>query len=140
MQASDKLVMSQPFADLIIVSSIIEKIEENSVNKKYLQGQAAYHLQQAAEKLIKIQMYNSGKPIRNDKVYKHSLSELIDYAESIGISLNIPSYIRKNAEIITSWEAEGRYDVHVVVRLDRIKNTYEAIDQWYLELKECGYK
>lgn len=140
MPMSDRLVMNQPLADLMVVATIIEKIESGCDNKKYLRAQAGYHLQQAAEKLIKIQLYNCGIQIRNDKIYKHSISELIEYGESIGAKLLIPEYVITNAEIITGWEAEGRYDVHVVVRIDRIKKTYEVINEWFEELKKVGYK
>jgi len=140
MPMNDRLVISQPLADLMVVATIIENIENDCDNKKYLRAQAGYHLQQAAEKLIKIQLYNCGLQIRNDKIYKHSISELIEYGESIGAELIIPEYVITNAEIITAWEAEGRYDVHVVVRIDRIKKTYEVIHDWLNELKKIGYK
>lgn len=53
MPMSDRLVMNQPLADLMVVATINEKIESDCDNKKYLRALAGYHLQQVAEKLIK---------------------------------------------------------------------------------------
>ena len=139
MSGSKPLVMGQPLADLMIVKGILDSLDNKNTNRKYLQAQAGYHLQQAAEKMIKIQIYDSGKPVKNDKIYKHSLPALIDYADELGIGLMVPDYIRNNVEVISSWEAEGRYDVHVVVRKDRLTRTYKEIEQWFYELRKAGH-
>lgn len=140
MSGNNPLVMGQPLADIMIVETILKSLEDKTKNKKYLRAQAAYHLQQACEKLIKIQIYASGKQVRNDKIYKHSLQSLSEYAEEIGIELIIPDYISDNLEIITSWEAEGRYDMHMVVRKDRLQKTCIETKAWYQQLKKSGYQ
>ena len=72
---------------------------------KYYRGQAGYHLQQAAEKLIKIQIYNSGVQINYAKLYRHSLDDLITYAMSLGITISIPKWVDEKKYTITGWEA-----------------------------------
>ena len=67
---------------------------------------AAYHLQQAAEKLIKLQIYSALQSTDNRRMYTHDLNKLIDYAESEKLSLYIPKYIREHMNTITEWEAE----------------------------------
>ena len=54
---NNNLSILQARADLQIVDQIVSAVENGAANSKYLRGQAGYHLQQAAEKLIKIQIY-----------------------------------------------------------------------------------
>ncbi len=129
------LTFGQIEADLFVAKATIDRIKQlSSKAGKYYRGQAAYHLQQAAEKLIKIQIYNSGKAINNHKMYRHSLDDLITYAASLGISLNVPKWIDEKKYVITSWEAEGRYDVHFVVRIDTLERAHTEINNWYATL------
>ena len=41
--------------------------------------------------------------------------------------------------MISGWEAEGRYEVHVVVRTDTLKKAYTELTQWYDNLREKGF-
>lgn len=119
-------------ADLLLSQKGIEesKTQKNPRFAKYLRGQAAYHLQQASEKLIKMQLYKSGAVLDHAKIYKHSIGSLITYAEDLGIYIDVPALIRKNDELLSSWEAEGRYDVHVVVRTDTLEKYFRVISAW----------
>ncbi len=133
--------MAQVQADLFIVGSAISEAEKLSPKEaKYIKGQAGYHLQQAAEKLIKIQIYASGKRLNPAKLYKHKLYDLISYANSLGINLILPAYIDKNAVLISEWEAEGRYDIHFVVKINQLKKCRDEINKWYDQLIKEGYK
>ena len=88
---NNPLTYGQIEADLFVARATIDKAKGlSSKAGKYYRGQAGYHLQQAAEKLIKIQIYNSGVPINHAKLYRHSLDDLITYAMSIGIEISIP--------------------------------------------------
>ena len=60
--AAPMLSYAQVEADLVLAKHAISdaKTADNRLSK-YLKGQAGYHLQQAAEKLIKIQLYQSGQ-------------------------------------------------------------------------------
>ena len=58
-QATLELNMFQIKADLVAAERIMAEAKESKPKlAKYLKGQAGYHLQQAAEKLIKIQIYS----------------------------------------------------------------------------------
>lgn len=82
-------------ADIIAAKQAIDYYEEHSV--KDIKNVAAYHLQQAAEKMIKYQIYKSGVSINNTQMFTHNIERLIVYGESLGVVLNIPEYIRKNS-------------------------------------------
>ena len=138
---NDILSMTQVKADLLLSKYSVEQAEKASARmSKSIKGQGAYHLQQACEKMVKIQIYASGKKIDNARMYKHSIKDLLVYANSLGIAINMPSYIDKNKDIITRWEATGRYDLHLVVRIDTLKRCYEEADQWYADLVKEGYR
>lgn len=129
--------LAQVEADLYMADTAIQKAGSlSSKAGKFYRGQAGYHLQQAAEKMIKFQIYESGLKINNSKIYRHSLDDLITYGHSIGAKLNIPKWVDSKKYVITSWEAEGRYDLHFVVRMDTLKRCYQEIKQWYLELAD----
>ena len=94
---------------------------------------AGYHLQQAAEKMIKLQIYGSGVKVDHSKMFRHSLDDLIGYAVSLGIPLYVPSWVNEKKYVITSWEAEGRYNLHFVVRMDTLKRCYTELIHWRIQ-------
>ena len=129
------LSVAQVDADLFMAASAIQKAEAiSSKAGKHLRGLAGYHLQQAAEKMIKIQIYDSGVQIDHSKMFRHSLDDLIGYASSMGLPLIIPSWVDEKKYVITGWEAEGRYNLHFVVRMDTLKRCYSELIQWRNQL------
>lgn len=77
-------------ADILAAMRAIEDFEETGIRD--IKNIAAYHLQQAAEKLIKIQIYSNCTNVSNSKMYTHNLVKLIQYADmlnSILMFLNI---------------------------------------------------
>ncbi len=135
------LNMAQIKADLFMAESAIEEAKNRTPKEaKYIKGQAGYHLQQAAEKMIKIQLYYSGANLDLHKMYKHPIGDLIAYARSINVSLIVPPYVNKNRMVISSWEAEGRYDVHIVVKINRLESCFNELTEWYNQLQQQGFK
>lgn len=135
MQNSLPLSMAQIQADIFLAEIAVAETEKRTPKAaKYIKGQAGYHLQQATEKMIKIQLYASGKVLDPAKIYKHKIYDLIRYASSIGVALVLPAYIDRNAVAISDWEAEGRYDIHVTVRITQIKKCLKVICDWYKQL------
>ena len=136
-----ELSMLQIKADIVMAKAAISEAKVLPAKEaKYIKGQAGYHLQQASEKLVKIQLYASGKNIDPAKVYKHKIDELLAYASSEGINVIIPAYINSHAVMISSWEAEGRYDLHFVVKITQLEKCYTEVIHWYEELKQKGFK
>ena len=132
---NNPLSAAQVDADLFMAASAIQKAETiSSKAGKHLRGLAGYHLQQAAEKMIKIQIYDSDAQIDNSKMFRHSLDDLIGYAFSLGIPLSVPSWVNEKKYIITGWEAEGRYNLHFTVRMDTLKRCYNELIQWRNQL------
>ena len=115
-------------ADIIAAKQAIEYFEQNQV--KAIKNIAAYHLQQAAEKILKYQIYKALGSTNNQQIYTHDLSRLIGYAAASGITLSVPEYIDKHAGSITAWEAGSRYDIGFSIRIDTLKKCYQAIVEW----------
>ena len=105
-----------------------------------VKNMTAYHLQQAAEKLIKIQIYRSGVEYDNRKLYVHNLVSLIKYAQSLNICVSIPQEIDENALLISDWEAGSRYDIRFSIRIDTLKKIYNVIMDWYQEVYSRGIR
>ena len=116
-------------ADILMAKQGIMLFEQNGIRE--IKNMTAYHLQQAAEKLIKIQIYRSGVEYNNKQLYIHNLVSLIRYAKSLGIEILIPKEIDENALDITDWEAGSRYDLHFSIRIDKLKKIYSVIWKWY---------
>ena len=73
-------------------------------------------------------------------MYKHPIGDLIAYAKSLNISIAVPAYVVKNRMIISAWEAEGRYDVHMTVKLPQLEKCFAELEKWFKDLKKAGYK
>ena len=120
-------------ADIIAAKQAIEYFDSN--HNRDIKNIAAYHLQQAAEKLIKIHIYNKCNQVNNAQMYTHQIEKLILYADSLGINPIIPQYIRENSLIITAWEAGSRYDIGFSIRIDTLKKCYDVISEWLKKIK-----
>lgn len=132
------LTMGLIKADIIMAKQGIELYKNKEI--KEVKNQAAYHLQQAAEKMIKIQIYKSGVAYENKSLYVHNLKVLINYAERLGFGVNIPDYFRKNALTISDWEASSRYDIHFSIKITSLEKCYKEITDWYDGLDRAGIK
>lgn len=115
-------------ADIIAARQAIEYYESSGI--KSIKNIAAYHLQQAVEKLIKYQIYSSGVNINYSQMYTHNIERLIIYGDSLNISILVPEYIREKSLRITDWEAGSRYDVGFSIRVDILKKTYDVVKKW----------
>lgn len=111
-------------ADLKLVESYY------NAEDKAMRLQAAYHMQQAVEKTIKL-----AAEIARLNLWGHDIYELINACDKKGIRIGIPDYIRDKAYVITEWEADCRYYPAKVVRKDSIKKVYDITVKWLDEIK-----
>ncbi len=119
-------------ADLVAARQAIEYFQNKGIRD--IKNIAAYHLQQAAEKLIKLQIYKSVSDVNNSQMYTHNLDRLILYSESMGVRIHVPDYIREHSVQISDWEAGSRYDVGFSIRIDTLKKAYDVISRWEKEV------
>ena len=119
MTREQKLFKSLINADL----RIVEEYYDNS--EKAIRLQAAYHIQQAIEKTIKLKAELEGL-----NLWGHDIDVLLKKCDDAGVDIGVPELIRAKADIITHWEAECRYYPVTVVRKDSIKKVYEVTVKW----------
>lgn len=133
-----KLTMGLIKADIIAAKQAIAYFEDNKIRD--IKNIAAYHIQQAMEKLIKIQVYCKSNDYDNHKLFNHNIEKLILYAETLDIDLYVPKYVRDNSLVITDWEAGSRYDVGFSIRIDTLKKAFNEAECWYNKLYEEGIR
>ena len=115
-------------ADIIAAEQAVSYFEEHNIRD--IKNVAAYHIQQATEKLIKIQIYEKASNINNQSMYTHNIESLILYADSLNIDITVPKYFKDNSLIITDWEAGSRYDVGFSIRIDTLKRAISELNEW----------
>lgn len=120
-------------ADIIAAKQAIDYFISHG--NKDIKNIAAYHLQQAVEKIIKYQIYESGSNINNSKMFTHNIEALIAYSECLGINIIIPELIKDNSLVITKREAGSRYGLGLSIRIDKLLKFYNAILRWFEALK-----
>jgi len=106
-------------ADLKIVDNYAES------DDKALRLQAAYHMQQAIEKTIKLKA-----ELKGVSLWGHDIDVLLKKCTDAGIDLEVPNIIVEKADMYTHWEAECRYYPIKVVRKDSIRKAYEVVITW----------
>ena len=119
-------------ADIITAKQAIQYFKKSK--NKDIKNIGVYHIQQATEKLIKLQIYESGKKIDNSKTYTHSIKKLIKYGEELGLQINIPKAVKENAQMITDWEAGSRYGLGLSIRIDVLEKYCKLLEQWAKEV------
>ena len=73
-------------------------------------------------------------------LYTHNVEKLLLYADSLGVSLVVPKYIRDNSLVITGWEAGSRYDVGFQIRIDSLERAYTVTAAWFEDLYASGLR
>jgi len=106
-------------ADLKIVDNYAES------DDKALRLQAAYHMQQAIEKTIKLKA-----ELKGVSLWGHDIDVLLKKCTDVGIDIEVPNIISDKADMYTHWEAECRYYPIKVVRKDSIRKAYETVFHW----------
>ena len=123
-------------ADLIAAGHAIAEYENGGI--KDIKNIAAYHLQQATEKIIKLQIYAKVNNPDLNKLYTHNIEKLIVYADSLKSGIQIPQFIRDRRLEITEWEAGSRYDLGFSIRIDVLKRAQNEIQKWLNCVKQAG--
>lgn len=126
-------------ADINAALRSIKAYKEN--NRKYEKNISAYHIQQAVEKLIKIQVYAKvcGSHV-NQGLYTHNIDKLISFCRMYNIQCIIPRYVVDNSARISEWEVRGRYDFHFSVNIKTLESALEVTIDWYRKLKKMGFR
>lgn len=91
---------------------------------------AAYHLQQAIEKMLKFEINSVGQQFR----WTHSILELCNQADEYSISY--PEWVYQNAETLTSYAEKTRYGKDLVGNRRKITELLVLTRKWYENIKQ----
>ena len=112
------------FKDLILAD--LKVVDDYYLSEsKSLKLMAAYHMQQAIEKTIKLKAQLEGLYL-----WGHDIDVLINKCEEANVDINIPKFIKERADLISHWESECRYYPIKTVRRDSIKKAYDVTLDW----------
>lgn len=121
-------------ADIRTSWSALEAVRNKEGNEKATKGIAAYHAQQAIEKIIKAEIYRVNPNENPRKLYTHKIYDLCTIAENLGIF--VPKGIKVKSYMYSDWEAAGRYDLHFTVRIDSIEKALHLAEEWLREIEQ----
>lgn len=86
-------------------------IWKSPYNDEMILNNAAYHLQQAVEKILKGALECVGVTVPNT----HKISKLIKMISDHGANLVLTEWIDDHSEMLSEWETEARYDMDFLV-------------------------
>lgn len=106
-----------------------KQIYDVPYNDEMYLNNAAYHLQQCVEKTLKGALECVGITVPN--MYK--ITKLIDMIRHHGSPLIITEWLDDHSEMLSSWEAETRYNMDFVVEKRKLDTAIREIAS-YLEI------
>ena len=89
-----------------------KQIYETPYNDEMYLNNAAYHLQQAVEKTLKGALECVGITVPNT----HKITKLIAMISHHGAHLQITEWLDDHSEMLSSWEAETRYNMDFLAK------------------------
>lgn len=92
-------------------------------NDEMILNNAAYHLQQAVEKVLKGALECVGVTVPNT----HKITKLIDMVANNGANLVITEWLDDHSEMLSEWEAETRYNMDFLVEKRKLDKALTEI-------------
>lgn len=90
---------------------------------------AAYHLQQAVEKMLKGALECVGVTVPNT----HKISKLVKMVSDNGANLTISDWVDEHSEMLSEWEAQTRYDMDFLVEKRKLDRAMKEIRVFFEE-------
>lgn len=108
-------------------------IWKSPYNDEMILNNAAYHLQQAVEKILKGALECTGITVPNT----HKISKLLKMISDHGANLIVTDWIDDHSEMLSEWEAQTRYDMDFLVEKRKLD---AAIEEIHIFLEKNGLK
>lgn len=102
---------------------------ERPYNDEMILNNAAYHLQQTVEKVLKGALECVGVTVPNT----HKITKLVDMITNNGANLIITEWLDDHSEMLSEWEAETRYNMDFLVEKRKLDKAMREI-QDFLEI------
>ena len=104
-----------------------EMLWKTSWEDEMILNNAAYHLQQAVEKVLKGALECVGVTVPNT----HKITKLISMVINNGANLVITEWIDEHSEMLSEWEAESRYNMDFLVEKRKLDRAMEEIREFF---------
>ncbi len=101
-------------------------IWRNPYNDEMILNNAAYHLQQAVEKILKGALECVGVTVPNT----HKIPKLIKMISDNGANLILTDWVDDHSEMLSEWEAQSRYDMDFLVEKRKLGAALEEIGKF----------
>ncbi len=128
--------------DDIHAANLLMKPENNPTNDEGIYDLAAYHAQQAVEKILKNVLINNFDYDEKDHKFRtHNIAALIDMLEGSQIEskrsiLDIPNDLRIMSSDISHWEANSRYGDDLSVVKEDIRKVLDMCSTMIKQLED----
>ena len=119
-------------SDLLAIAErdiLMSELALGTTNDEIMQNMAAYHTQQAIEKIIKTLLVKA----RGFAGTEHDLAVLITDAKALGI--DIPRWADDNSYEISRWATTIRYNSNFKTNRDSIVSFNSMARQWIEEIR-----
>ena len=100
-----------------------KKLWETTWDDEMILNNAAYHLQQAVEKVLKGALECAGVTVPNT----HKITKLLSMIRDNGANLVITDWIDDHSEMLSEWEVETRYNMDFIVEKRKLDRAMEEI-------------
>lgn len=110
-------------------------IWESSYNDEMILNNAAYHLQQAVEKVLKGALECVGVTVPNT----HKISRLVKMVSDNGANVMLTDWIDDHSEMLSEWEAQTRYDMDFLVEKRKLDTAMAEIRE-FLKINGIQYE
>ncbi|MDF2614510.1 MAG: hypothetical protein K0S71_2296 [Clostridia bacterium] len=105
------------------------KLLEDEQDEVYL-NYIAYHVQQAAEKMLKFQIEMQGEQYP----HTHKIGVLVD--KCLSLQVDIPELLQDYDVVITEWATGTRYDSAFVTSRRQLVKVIDCLDNWFVKIAE----
>lgn len=96
---------------------------EKPYNDEMILNNAAYHLQQAVEKVLKGALECVGVTVPNT----HKITKLLEMITNNGANLIITEWLDEHSEMLSEWEAETRYNMDFLVEKRKLDKAIREV-------------
>lgn len=103
-------------------------IWKNPYHDEMILNNAAYHLQQAVEKVLKGALECVGVTVPNT----HKIAKLVKMISDNGANLTITDWIDDHSEMLSEWEAQARYDMDFLVEKRKLDAAMREVDHFFV--------
>lgn len=123
------MAVEKTLLDLAVIDKEVSELILGTTNDELKQNVAAYHTQQAVEKIIKHLLIEK----RGHGNISHDIGTLVNDAKEEGIQ--IPDWVDDDSYEISKWATTIRYNSNFKTNREKITELNNNLNKWIEEIK-----